>query len=157
VRPGDVVTYEVTVTGDDAGDYPAVPITDDLSDVLDEGAFVAGSASVSVDGGAAQPVADPIGDLLTWTGTVPAGVQAVLTYRVTVGEPASGALVNTVRTSGEPTDCDAESGLDEDGLACAVLTTPFAPTITKSVESLTQADDGSWTIQYGIDVVNPAP
>lgn len=157
VREGDVITYTVTVTGDDAGDYSDVTITDDLSDVLDEATFLTDSASLSIDGGPAEDVDDPVADLLTWTGTIPAGVDAVLTYQVTAGAPANGQMVNTVSTAPDPTDCDPATGLDEDGLACAVLTTAFAPTITKTVESLTQADDGSWTIVYGIDVTNPAP
>lgn len=157
VRDGDVITYTVTVTGDDAGDYTGARITDDLTDVLDDATFVAGSASLSVDGGAAQPVGDPTAGLLTWTGTIPTGVDAVLTYQVRVGEPDNGRLRNTVSTAPTPTDCDTATGLDENGMACAVLSTSFAPTITKTVESLTQDDDGSWTIEYGIDVTNPAP
>ncbi|WP_127818912.1 DUF7927 domain-containing protein [Microbacterium sp. CPCC 204701] len=156
-QAGDVITYTVTVTGDDAGDYAGGTITDDLTDVLDEATFVTGSASLSIDGGTAEAVDDPVGNLLTWTGTIPAGADAVLTYHVTVGAPVNGELVNSVSASSDPTDCDIATGLDENGLACAVLTTPFAPTIAKTVESLAQADDGSWTIQYGIDVVNPAP
>lgn len=156
-QAGDVITYTVTVTGDDAGDYTGATITDDLTDVLDEATFVGGSASLSIDGGTAEAVDDPVGNLLTWTGAIPAGVDVVLTYQVTAGAPVNGQLVNTVSTSPDPSDCDTTTGLDEDGLACAVLSTPYAPTIAKTVESLTQADDGSWTIQYGIDVVNPAP
>ncbi|MFT4166949.1 MAG: hypothetical protein QM650_17055 [Microlunatus sp.] len=157
VREGDVITYTVTVSGDPAGDYPGATITDDLTDVLDEATFVAGSASLSIDGGAAQPVTDPAAGLLTWTGTIPAGADAVFTYQVRVEEPDNGRLRNTVSTAPTPTDCDTATRLDENGMACAVLSTPFAPTITKTVESLTQDDDGSWTIEYGIDVANPAP
>ncbi|MGC3952760.1 MAG: LPXTG cell wall anchor domain-containing protein [Propionicimonas sp.] len=156
VREGDVVTYTVTATGDPAGDYAGARITDDLSDVLDDATFVAGSASLSIDGGAAVAVADPVGDLLSWTGTIPAGAVATLTYQVTVGAPGNGELVNTAGTASGGSDCDPQTGLDDDGLPCVVLSTPFAPTVAKSVESVTQGDDGQWTIVYEIDVENPS-
>lgn len=155
VRTGQTLTYTVTAENTGTAAFVGATITDDLADVLDEASFVAGSAAVSIDGGTPIAVTDPTGDQLTWAGTIPAGVAAVLTYQVTIGDPGNGSLINQAATRAPLTDCDTATGLDEDGFACAVSATTFAPTIDKTIQSFTQEDDGTWTIVYGIDIVNP--
>lgn len=161
VREGDVVTYTVTLTNDGVADFtagnPAV-VADDLSDVLDDADFVAGSAVASVDGGSAESVADPDSSgLLEWSGPLAVGSVAELSYQVLVGDGDSGdrILTNTAFASGESGEC--EDGLGTDGISCASVTSVFAPVLSKSVDSLSQNDDGTWTVVYGLVVTNLSP
>lgn len=156
VRPGDVVTYTVTVTNIGTAPFTTgdpVRVRDLLSGVLDDATFVPGSASISVGGGAATPVGNPSGGVLSWSGALAVSASAELSYQVTVGEGADLRLVNLALT-GTGTSCDTATGLGTDDLACAVSSTPFAPDLAKTVQSLEHNADGTWTIVYGIDVVN---
>lgn len=155
VRTGQVLTYTVTARNTGTADFVGATIIDDLADVLDDASFVAGSGWVSIDGGTPTAVPNPTASELTWTGTIPAGGVAVLTYQVTVGAPGDSSVINHAATQSPLTDCDTATGLDEDGFACAVTATTFAPTIDKTVSSFTQEDDGTWSIVYSVDVVNP--
>lgn len=158
VLAGETLTYTVTVTNSGTAPFtsgsPAV-IRDDLAAVLDDASFVAGSASVSVNGAAGTPIV-PTGSILSWSGALPVGQSAVLTYRVVVGDGSSGdrVLSNVAFSSPTGTACDTATGRDEDGLSCASRTTPFAPTFTKSIVSSEQLSDGTWRTVYGLDIVN---
>ena len=157
VRAGDTVEYTVTITNSGTADYDAatpVVVVDDLSLLLDDATFVAGSAGIVIGSGSPSAVADPTGGLLTWSGELAAGGVAQLTYRVQVGDGSAGdrRLVNTVYASGDVSSCAA--GVDPEGVSCATTSTPFAPLIDKRISSFTQGDDGRWTIVYDIDVTN---
>lgn len=159
VRVGDEVEYTVVLTNSGTVDYttgdPAV-LVDDLSGLLDDAVFVAGSATVEI-GGSTTPAADPIAGLLSWSGALAAGESATLRYRVTVGDGSTGdlSLVNTAYSAGAASAC--ADGLDADGLSCATTATPFAPIIDKRISSFTHNDDGTWTIVYDVDVTNLNP
>ncbi|WP_226531034.1 DUF7927 domain-containing protein [Microbacterium paraoxydans] len=109
VDPGDTVTYRVVATNSGTVPIEDVVLTDDLSLVFDDAAFVAGSGELSVDGGAPVAVADPAGDTLTTEPFVlPIGADAVLTYQVRVDDDAwERTLTNVVTGAGgteeEPT------------------------------------------------------
>jgi uncharacterized repeat protein (TIGR01451 family)/fimbrial isopeptide formation D2 family protein/LPXTG-motif cell wall-anchored protein len=77
VRPGDEVTYTITVTNTGTATVPSVPVTDDLSAVLDDATLVG-----SPTGPGTAPVIT--GNVLTWSGPVAPGVPAVITYTVRV-------------------------------------------------------------------------
>jgi uncharacterized repeat protein (TIGR01451 family)/fimbrial isopeptide formation D2 family protein len=159
VRPGDVVTYTVTLTNDGTVDYTAgdpARLVDDLSGVLDDAAFVSGSAKARVDGDGPANVADPVDGRLTWSGALDAGSALVLTYQVTVGAGQPGdVLTNTAYAAGEPSSCT--DGFTPAGQTCASVTTQFAPTLAKVVTSSVQNDDGTWTIVYSVVVTNDSP
>jgi uncharacterized repeat protein (TIGR01451 family) len=101
VKPGQVVKYTILVTN--AGQvafttsHPAI-FTDDLSAVLDDATYHGGAAS--------QPAATITysAPVLTWTGALPVGGTAVVTYQVTVTEPdnGDGKLHNVVTTPTDP-------------------------------------------------------
>ncbi|MGN6427167.1 MAG: Ig-like domain-containing protein [Leifsonia sp.] len=98
VHPGDTVTYTVTVKNTGEADYTAAApasITDDLSKVLDDATYVAGSASSG---------AVVSGNTLTWSGPLAIGATQTITYKVLVGPAGTGdgTLTNSV-TGG---DCD---------------------------------------------------
>ncbi|TLM70891.1 DUF11 domain-containing protein [Pseudarthrobacter sp. NamB4] len=98
VRPGDTVTYTIAVTQE--GSAPAVAqFTDSLVDVTDDavynGDIAASIGNVSLQNG-----------MISWTGTVPVGEVALVTYSVTVKDSAALAadgsylLANGVQSPG---------------------------------------------------------
>lgn len=104
---GGTVTYTVTVENQGPGDATAgnpATISDDLSDVLDDGAFVEGSLESS----SGETVRD--GDTLSWSGSLAAGDTATITYQVTYDANRGGSnqLVNVVclpdELAADPTD-----------------------------------------------------
>jgi uncharacterized repeat protein (TIGR01451 family) len=145
--PGDRVTYEVTVTNTGEAAFteadPAT-FTDDLSDVLDDARY----------NGDATGGATVTGTELEWSGPIGVGQNVVITYSVTVNDPATGDgnLRNSV-TPGTGGTCAGAS-------ACAthvtVVTTPpqdSSLTLRKRVES-----DGPFSVgdrvEYSYTVTN---
>ncbi|AUG78751.1 hypothetical protein CFP65_3981 [Kitasatospora sp. MMS16-BH015] len=95
-KPGDKLTYTVTMTNAGQADYTDARIEDDLTNVL-TGADYNGDASAST--GATPTYAAP---KLRWSGTVAKGTGVTVTYSVTVKNPVpSGAttLTNAVTTN----------------------------------------------------------
>jgi len=132
VTAGTEIGYTVTATAADAagrGDVRGVVLTDDLSDVLDDATFVAGSARLTIGTATPVAVADPEGTTLT---TQPfdlaRGTTATLTYRVRVDDDVEGGttLRNVVvgdATSGGPATCAPPA--DPDDPTCSTThTTP---------------------------------
>lgn len=156
VYDGDELTYTVVVENLGTAPLAGAQVHDNLTGVLDDAAFVPGSGQVTVTGQSPVAVADPVGGKLNWTGTLAAGASATITYRVTVGDAGDGALSNTAFTSAGAT-CDPATGLDENAAPCASTMTYFAPLIAKTVSSLVQNDNGTWSIGYDIDVTNRNP
>ncbi|WP_162606555.1 LPXTG cell wall anchor domain-containing protein [Jiangella asiatica] len=76
VKPGDTITYTVTVT--QVGDVPSGAVfTDDVSDVLDDAVY---NDDIAADIGTAT-FEDGV---ITWEGEIPVGEIATITYSVTV-------------------------------------------------------------------------
>ncbi|WP_245573904.1 internalin [Amycolatopsis nigrescens] len=108
-KPGERVTYTVTVRNTGEADYPGASFSDDLSGVLDDAAWddnvTATTGSTSYDAGAKR---------LSWTGDVAKGETVTVTYSVTVGTPPAGdkRLRNLV-TGPDGSTCP-EDGTDPD-------------------------------------------
>lgn len=157
VRPGDRVTYTVSMVNDGTADFPEddpARLVDDMSGVLDDASFAEGTAAVT----GTDPVAisPNRSSRLVWSGSLPVGAAVTFTYTVVVGEGADLRLANTAWGSGAVgTSC--ENGVDQDGFACAKVESVFAPELGKRVESFSQNDDGTWSIVYAIEVTNVAP
>jgi uncharacterized repeat protein (TIGR01451 family)/LPXTG-motif cell wall-anchored protein len=96
VRPGDTVSYTITVanTGQApfTGDHPASYV-DDLTDVLDDATY-----NDDATNGAVYRAPQ-----LAWSGALAVGGAARFTYSVTVDDPdrGDGKLLNVVTTPGE--------------------------------------------------------
>jgi uncharacterized repeat protein (TIGR01451 family) len=95
INPGDpsaarIVTYSVTATNSTSNPVTGVVLTDDLSQVLNNATFTAGSAKLTINGGTPVSVLDPGADskLVTPAFTLPGNGTAVLTYTVTVNSNA---------------------------------------------------------------------
>lgn len=106
VEVGDVVTYSLTVTNTGEVDYANVDISDDLTDVLLEADFVAGSES-------AGAVFDGV-DTLTWSGPLAVGATVTITYQIAVtgGDDTdvdNAELVNTVTSTTPGGNCEPGS------------------------------------------------
>lgn len=119
VAPGDTVTYTITAKNIGSLDYPNAKLTDDLTQLLDDAAF---DGVATADLGSATYTAPK----LSWTGDVPRGRTATITYKVKVNDPLTGdgKLTNHVVAESGRTNC--ENGSKDP--ACApvppVITTP---------------------------------
>ncbi|MFF5624851.1 DUF6923 family protein [Microbacterium sp. NPDC012755] len=166
VQPGEVITYRVTATNTSAVPVSGTVLTDDLSDVLDDATFVAGSAQLVIAGGPPVAEPDPVGTQLTTASfTLPASSAAVLTYRVTVAADAwSSTLRNVVSgTAGAPGQPTPPQPC---GAACTTSqVTPTPVQVQKVGEASTGVvvpmDGSSWAIfsvaSGGTAVVDSVP
>ncbi|MFE6867956.1 hypothetical protein ACFVFS_15495 [Kitasatospora sp. NPDC057692] len=110
VRVGDKVTYTVTITQKGAAEVKGATITDDLSKVLDDATY---NSDIKASTGTAE-VKD---GKLTWTGDLPAGATATLTYSVTVTGLGDARLHNTVTTTDDKRGhCETEKGCETEHL-----------------------------------------
>ncbi len=112
---GQLLTYTVHVVNDGPGDYTAdapASFTDDLSAVLDDATFEAGS--IDADIGTAS-FADPE---LSWTGVLAAGEDATITYQVRYTGDGDTSLVNAA--------CVPEDQATDPAEDCATVTLPGA-------------------------------
>ena len=139
VPVGGVVDYTVTLTNHGQTDLFAATFTDDLTGVVDDATVGRPTATVGTA-------------LLTppnviWTGDLPIGAVAIVTYPVTVASPDPGdhRLVNSVSSTTPGSTCRPAS-------PCATTTLVSGPTITKTVDRTT-AFPGD-TVTYSIDVAN---
>ena len=117
--PGDTVTYAVAVTNTGQVPYTAsspATFTDDLSGLLADATY---NQDVSATAGSASYAAP----VLSWSGPVPVGGTATVTYSVTVKKPDSGPhrLSNVVTSNLPEANCQPSSS----GPEC-VTTTPIA-------------------------------
>ncbi|MDX3386646.1 GEVED domain-containing protein [Streptomyces niveiscabiei] len=102
-KPGQTVTYTVTMTNNGQGDASSFRFDDDLKDVADDATFVDGSITSNPAGGTGSY--DASNAALSWTGPVPAGQTVTVTYQFTVDSPpdGNGVLNNDVYADG--TNC----------------------------------------------------
>ncbi|WP_194420363.1 CshA/CshB family fibrillar adhesin-related protein [Microbacterium abyssi] len=118
VVPGQSITYTVTATNT-GGPAVGTVISDDLSDVLDDASFTAGSARLTIGDEAPLVLPDPTGNTLqTEPFTLPAGAAATLDYTVTVDDDTWNTTIgNTV----------SGSWGDQRTIDCDVCTTTHSP------------------------------
>lgn len=103
VKPGQEITYRVTVKNTGNVDLTPALVDDDLSQVLDHATFIEGTAQATIGGSpAAAPEVDAEGALLHWEDALPVGASATISYRVKVHSDVTDKdrLVNVVTGTG---------------------------------------------------------
>lgn len=146
MQPGQVIRYTIAVT--QQGTAPAQAVfTDDLADVLDD-------ANYNGDVSASIGTVEYVDGKLVWSGTVPVGQIALITYSVTVkGGKKFGNrdLVNPVTSpgcvvkDGDTIDCDTEHEVPK-----------FDLTVDKRVVGGSRVTVGE-RVRYRIQVRNLGP
>lgn len=94
--PGDRVEYQLTGTNTGGTVLDPVTITDDLSDVLDDGTIVAGPVAWIGSVRASDPVID--GTTLRWSGRLEPDQLVRITYTVLVDADAGGGVLRNTAT-----------------------------------------------------------
>ncbi len=142
VEPGNSALYTVTVSNTGQAPFTGATVTDDLTDVLDDAAVDQVTANVGS--------ASVVGNLLTWTGDLAPGAQAVITYRATVDNPDTGnrQLTNVVTSATPGSTCPVGGNVP----ACTATALVPALELAKTVSSPT-ANAGD-TLTYTVTVRN---
>jgi uncharacterized repeat protein (TIGR01451 family) len=143
--PGEQVVFTITVANTGQTPYPPTTVRTDLTGVLDDAAFDGQvTASLGVAGYAAPQ--------LSWTGALPVGATAVITYTVTVRNPDGGdrVLATTVVAPAAGSTCP-QAGADP---ACTATVTVLVPglTVSKSADAATTTPGG--VVGYTILIAN---
>ncbi|MCL2094938.1 hypothetical protein FWH13_02360 [Candidatus Saccharibacteria bacterium] len=112
VRPGDTVTYTITVQNTGEEDYTTAttPATfsDDMSDVLDDASYNSNCLTTTANGSETCILS---GNTLNWSGDLLAGQTKTITYSVTVDTPdgtGNRELNNTVAATDPDSSCSGE-------------------------------------------------
>ncbi|MBO2446019.1 DUF11 domain-containing protein [Actinomadura barringtoniae] len=143
-KPGQTVTYTVTVQNTGTSDYTGAAFKDDLTGVLDDAAY---NADAKAAGGGTVSYDSPV---LSWTGALPAGQTATVTYSVSIKKPSSGdkSLKNTVTSSTPGGNCSAGS------TDPACTSNVPVPTFTVKKKASTAKAKPGGTVTYTITVTN---
>ncbi|MDR2253774.1 MAG: DUF11 domain-containing protein, partial [Bifidobacteriaceae bacterium] len=102
--PGETLTYSITVlniSGADFTDQDEAVVWDDISDVLADADWVADSLTVDGIGTATRT-----GDLIRWSGALPSGQSAVVSYAVQVRPTSDGNFRNVAWVPLDPEATD---------------------------------------------------
>ena len=143
--PGSIVNYTITIANTGQTPYAGTTISDDLTGVLNDAAYNS-DASATI-GAVAYTSPD-----LAWTGDLPVGGSAVVSYSVTVSNPDTGdqVLVNTVNSAAAGSNCPA-GGTEP---VCTATVSDLIPalTITKTADSTNAVPGG--VVGYTITVAD---
>ncbi|WP_326556718.1 DUF7927 domain-containing protein [Micromonospora sp. NBC_01796] len=142
VTAGGTVTYTIRVTNTGQSPYVGATFADPLTGVLDDADYNSDAATTLGEVSYDEPV-------LSWSGDLPVGGAALITYSVTVNFPDDGdeILVNTVTSDTPGANCPG-------GPACTATVAVLVPalTITKTAASSTVVAGG--TLQYTVLITN---
>jgi Ice-binding-like/Domain of unknown function DUF11 len=99
--PGDTVDYTMTIADSGQTAYAGATVTDSLTGVLDDATY---NNDALATGGGTASFASPN---LTWTGDLSPGATVIVTYSVSVNDPATGnlTLANTVSSAAPGSNC----------------------------------------------------
>ncbi|BAJ30373.1 MULTISPECIES: DUF11 domain-containing protein [Kitasatospora] len=143
-KPGQKVTYTVTVTNPNGHAYSGATVADDLSAVLDDATYDGDASATSGTVSYAAPV-------LSWSGDVPAGGSVTLTYSVTVNNPdaGDGKLANTVTG---PADSNCPPGAPDGSCSASVPIAELHLGKTSDAKNPVKAGD---KVTYTVTISNP--
>jgi uncharacterized repeat protein (TIGR01451 family) len=135
-RPGEVISYQVTVTNTGQVDFPAATFTDNLTGVLDDAALTAGPTATVGTATFTTPN-------VVWTGALAPGAVATVSYQVTINNPDTGdkVLTNAITSTTAGNNCP-----------CGTTTPVGTLTITKTAS--VPAVSAGGTVDYTIVAVN---
>ncbi|WP_406633326.1 internalin [Amycolatopsis sp. WGS_07] len=139
IKTGDRVSYTITVENVGEADYRSASFADNLAGVLDDATYN-GDAKADIGTVAVAP------PNLTWTGNLPKGATATITYSVTVTNAGDHRLVNTVTGTGS--NCP-EGSADPD---CRVVLPKPHLRITKTADPAVATPGGK--VAYTVTVRN---
>ncbi|MGY0492644.1 DUF11 domain-containing protein [Streptomyces sp. WG-D5] len=144
VEPGDTVTYTVKAKNISKLDYPNARFTDDLTENLDD-------ATYNDDARASIGTVSYTEPKVGWTGDIPAGQTATVTYSVKVDDPVGGdgKLTNSVTADTPRTNCEEGSTDARCGIAPTIERE--APSPSPTSPSPTPSD------QPGEETPEPTP
>jgi uncharacterized repeat protein (TIGR01451 family) len=143
--PGDTVGYTVTVTNSGTAPYTGAVVTDALTGTLDD-------ASYGNDATATLGSVSYAAPALTWTGDLPVGAVAVISYTMTVRAPDPGdkTMVDRVVSTSAGSTCSPSSSNQSCTVTLGVLT-PGLRIAISAAESTTMAGA---TVAYTVSIVN---
>lgn len=144
VSPGDTVTYTVTAQGAD-GTVSGIVIKDDLTAVLNNATFVAGSAKLTIGSGTPITVPDPSGSNPILLQTAPFNLstnqKAALTYQVTVNAEAWSKTLKNVVTGTSTGNVPPTS--------CAPCTTTHPTPAKLLIKKIGESGSAAWVAMDG--------
>jgi uncharacterized repeat protein (TIGR01451 family) len=143
--PGSEVAFTVTIANTGETDYSGMTIAASLADITDDASLV---GAVQASSG----VASSDGSTVSWTGSLPVGATAMISYRVAVDEPALGdkALSMTVVTLATGSNCGASSA----DPACTAGVTILIPSLTLSKMADAPTTTPGGVVGYTIVIAN---
>ncbi|WP_146616386.1 Ig-like domain-containing protein [Kitasatospora sp. SolWspMP-SS2h] len=143
-KPGQKVTYTVTVTNLVGAPRTGVSVSDDLSKVLDDAAY-------DNDAKASAGTVSYAAPTLTWNGDLAPSQSVTITYSVTVNQPDTGdhQLANAVVG---PADSNCASGSTDP--ACSAVVPVAELKIAKSSDAKNPVKPGD-KITYTVVLSNP--
>jgi uncharacterized repeat protein (TIGR01451 family) len=158
VRPGDPITYTISIENTINDPIPDVDVTDDLSAVLDDATITSGPTVSPPAAGTAQIT----GSQLIFNGTIPGDQTVTITYRATVkgpGQLGDADLGNSV--IGEFSNCDGSTACTTEHPIAALLLAKAADRSTANVGdaieyTFTVTNTGSVPLT-GVGVDDPLP
>ncbi|MFF3491408.1 hypothetical protein ACFYWS_08660 [Streptomyces sp. NPDC002795] len=126
VQPGDTVTYTVKAKNVSRLPYPNAKFTDDLTENLDDATYNNDAQASIGDVSYTEPK-------VGYTGDIPAGETATVTYSVKVNDPVSGdgKLTNSVTADTPRTNCEEGSTDARCGISPTIEREAPTPTPTK--------------------------
>ncbi|TDW24390.1 DUF7507 domain-containing protein [Kribbella kalugense] len=134
--PGGTVRLNIVVTNTGQTAYPGATVTDGLAGMLDDADYNADATATSGNLSYTAPS-------LTWTGSLPVGATATITYSVTVNDPDPGdrSLTGTVVSPSAGSPCPGGNP----AVQCSVAVTVLVPAL-----SITNSADPSSTTPGGV-------
>ena len=150
VAPGGTVDYTIVVANTGETPYTGAAVDDPLAGVLANADY---PGDATVDGGGTLTL-DESGDgpVLRWTGDLPVGASAVITYTVTAHETITGdrLLVNTATSSTRGSTCPPDDAPDP----CTATVRVLEPGLTLTKSADTSAAVAGDRVRYTVTVEN---
>ncbi|WP_157555993.1 DUF7507 domain-containing protein [Herbidospora yilanensis] len=136
--PGATVNYTITVTNTGKTAYSPATFSDALAGVLDDATYNNDAAATSGTVNYGAPT-------LSWSGNLPAGASATITYSVTVRDPDPGdrSLTNTVTSASPGNNCP-----------CTSTVTTLVPRLTVTTATDVSSTTPTGVVRYTVTATN---